>query len=98
MNKQDVLDIFSSVETKPTSFHHLCYGGSSIPILDKWTLEPILACPEAGEGSWMTPACKNCDGKHVCEEMELNDYARQYNSGARNMRDAIIAALAKESK
>ncbi|MFA5152870.1 MAG: hypothetical protein WC554_09945 [Clostridia bacterium] len=80
MTKEKLTEIFNAIIEKPSSFHFVCYGGSSIKMIDTRSDKPNFECKHQGDKSWMTPSCENCKGL-IATERTLNDYQQQFNSG-----------------
>lgn len=90
---QELLDkIYNEVIEKPKSYHFLCYGGSTIKMVDIDTHEKIFTCRFQGDDNWMTPACKECKGLEA-ESESLTDYQSTYNYGMQRLYDALSFAL-----
>ena len=62
MTKEKVLRILDRHLNKPRNYHFVCYGGSSIRMIDKWSCANTHECTYQGDKNWMTPLCETCKG------------------------------------
>ena len=50
---------------EPNQYHHLCYGGSTVSLVDVFDGNENYTCRYKGYKSWAQPACENCDGNCI---------------------------------
>jgi hypothetical protein len=91
---QELLDkIYNETLIKPSLFHHVCYGGGTVKMVDKYTNKETYTCSYQGDKSWITPLCEKCTGL-VAEVKSLTSHQEDYNSGMKELYTAISKELA----
>ena len=80
--------IYSDTLNKPENYHHICYGGGTVKMVDVMSDNPKYKCKYQGDKNWMTPACEYCNG--LCQDkMELSEYQENTNYGMRRLYKAL---------
>ena len=95
MTKEKVLRILDRHLNEPRDYHFVCYGGSSIPMLDIWSHENTYKCVYQGDKNWMTPICENCKGlKQKEKRLPYNETMQNYI--LKSFAETIIQELENE--
>ena len=91
--KTELLDkIYKETLNKPQLYNHLCYGGSSIKMIDTHTPNKNFTCQYQGDENWATPACKKCKGL-ISKSKSLTEYQKNLNYGIESLYNAISHVL-----
>lgn len=80
---------------KPTHYHQVCYGGSTILMVDLFTESPDFQCRYQGKKNWLTKACEKCTGLHQ-DEKEISAKDGMINSRLRDLADTIKSEINRE--
>jgi len=73
---------------KPEYYHFVCFGGSTVKMLDTWNQESEIHCQHEGKKNWMTPMCENCKGTKG--HLDLREYQESENSGIEKLKNKIL--------
>ena len=93
MKPEEIIELIKSLKNKPTGQHFLCYGGSTIKMVNSWaSAKDSFDCRYAGDKNWLTPMCETCDGK-VVGTIKLNSMEIHEN----RMADKIISEIEKRN-
>ena len=86
MTKTKILRMLNRHLNKPQDYHFVCYGGSSVLIVDEWSHKNTFKCRYQGDKNWMASVCEKCKGltqkdkrlTHVqtMENYVLNEFAK----------------------
>ena len=92
ITKEQIEAIYNEIKEKPKTFHHLCYGGSTVKMVDVISHERHYTCRYQGDKNWMTPVCENCKGLDAVNE-ELTDYQKSMNYGIDKFFNALLRSV-----
>ena len=97
MQIEEIEKILQESLYKPSSYHHVCYGGSAIKMVDVVDNNKEFKCKYQGDKNWLTPVCEKCTGIKV-EEPELTDYEYSLNRGMIKLFENIKRAASAETQ
>jgi hypothetical protein len=92
MTKEKLTEVLNMVLEKPRGYYFVCYGGSSVKMVDTRSHEPNFKCQYQGDKNWMTPLCEKCQGL-TATQMTLTDRQESFNSGAGRLYAALLREL-----
>lgn len=94
-NIKRLKQIYESCLEKPFLYEFICYGGSTLKIVNERSAQPTMQCSHAREKHWMTPACADCNGV-LKGSYNLTDRKEAMNYGVKQLYDAIYVELLKK--